>query len=263
MTAVAAAQLCGRHLGVTYQGVDGTTVEALHDVSFTVPADRFISLVGPSGCGKTTLLKIFGDLLEPTSGELTIAGARPAELRRQRQIGHMFQDATLLPWKTIGNNIRLLSAVAGRPITGERVEELAEMVGLGGFLDRYPHELSGGMRQRAALARAYALDPRILLMDEPFGALDEITRERMNTELLRIWERRRQTVIFVTHSIGEAVYLSDTIFVMAPRPGRVIAQIDVDLPRPRRADLRFGSEMTEYVRIVHEHLLAGMTTAEG
>jgi NitT/TauT family transport system ATP-binding protein len=258
-----AAPIEAHDLALTYRGVDGSTVMALQKVSFTIARGEFVSLIGPSGCGKTTLLKLFGDLLNPSSGSLMVSGRTPAELRKARQVGTMFQDATLLPWKTIRDNIRLLSLIADRPISDARVQELADLVGIGGFLDRYPHELSGGMRQRAALARAYALDPEILLMDEPFGALDEITRERMNDELLRIWEKRKQTVIFVTHGIAEAAFLSDRVFVMAPRPGRIVADVRIDLPRPRRSDMRFGTTMTAYTEEIHRRLVAGMAADEG
>ncbi|MBS7701324.1 ABC transporter ATP-binding protein [Chelatococcus sp. YT9] len=250
--------IVGKNLNLTYKGHGSGPVTALEDVSFTIENGQFISLIGPSGCGKTTLLKIFGDLLAPTSGTLTIDGEPPAKLRRGRLVGQMFQDATLLPWKTIGENIALLGDIAARPVSRQEVKDLAEMVGIGGFIDNYPHELSGGMRQRAALARAYALKPKILLMDEPFGALDELTRERMNDELVRIWSKNRLTVIFVTHSIAEAVYLSDRVFVMAPRPGRVVADIAIDMPRDRRAAERFGPELTRATETIHHHLVSNM-----
>ncbi|MFB9949621.1 ABC transporter ATP-binding protein [Rhizobium puerariae] len=250
--------IIGRNLNLVYERPGAEPVAALQDVSFTIEDGQFISLIGPSGCGKTTLLKIFGDLLAPTSGELTIGGSAPSLLRQRRVIGQMFQDATLLPWKTIGDNIALLGDIAGKKPTREEVASLAEMVGIGRFIDSYPHELSGGMRQRAALARAYALKPRILLMDEPFGALDEITREQMNDELVRIWSGSRLTVIFVTHSIAEAAYLSDRVFVMAPRPGRVVADVRIDIPRERRAAERFGAELTRCAEEIHHHLVTNM-----
>lgn len=251
-----------RDLCLTYQTAEGAKITALDNISISIDEGSFVSLIGPSGCGKTTLLKLLGDLLAPTSGVLRIGGKSPAELRKARLIGHMFQDATLLSWRTVRGNIELLASVAGRTIGHERVRELAELVGLGGFLDRFPHELSGGMRQRAALARAYALEPKLLLMDEPFGAVDEITRERMNNELLRIWERSKQTVVFVTHSIDEAVYLSDRVIVMAPRPGRIIADIAIDLRRPRRIDERYEGAMRAYAKEIHQHLVAGFEQDE-
>jgi NitT/TauT family transport system ATP-binding protein len=257
MTA-ASSTIIGDGLNLIYRRAGAEPVEALKDVSFTIADGEFISLIGPSGCGKTTLLKIFGDLLQPSTGTLTINGQQPAALRRGKVIGQMFQDATLLPWKTIGQNIALLGDIAGRQPTREEVQALADMVGIGRFVDSYPHELSGGMRQRAALARAYALKPRILLMDEPFGALDEITREDMNDELVRIWSKNKLTVIFVTHSIAEAAYLSDRVFVMAPRPGRIVADIRIDVPRERRPNERFGPELTHHAEEIHHHLVSNM-----
>jgi NitT/TauT family transport system ATP-binding protein len=248
-----------RDVSVVYQGSDGTEVNALASLSFTVRRNEFVSFVGPSGCGKSTLLKVLGDLIRPSGGLVMIDGRPPEELRRARQIGHMFQESVLLPWKTVGENIGFLSQIAHRPISPTRVSELGELVGLTGFLHRYPHELSGGMRQRAALARAYALEPSLLLMDEPFGALDEITRQRMNGELLRSWSTRPNTVVFVTHSIAEAVYLSDTVYVVGDRPGRIVATVPIDIARPRLPELRFAQEMTDRVSQVQAHLEAGMT----
>ena len=257
-----AADIIGEGLDLVYNRVGAAPVEALKDVSFTICNGEFISLIGPSGCGKTTLLKIFGDLLQPTAGTLLIDGRKPSALRRGKVIGQMFQDATLLPWKTIGQNIALLGEISGRPPSRAEVQQLADMVGIGRFLDSYPHELSGGMRQRAALARAYALKPSILLMDEPFGALDEITREDMNDELVRIWSQNRLTVIFVTHSIAEAAYLSDRVFVMAPRPGRIVADIAIDFPRERRRAERFGPDLTRRAEEIHHHLVSNMQRGE-
>lgn len=251
-------QITCENLNLIYHRPGGAPVEALKEVSFSIGNGEFISLIGPSGCGKTTLLKVFGDLLRPTSGILLINGQLPSVLRRGKVIGQMFQDATLLPWKTIGRNIALLGEISGRPPSRDEVQKLADMVGIGRFVDSYPHELSGGMRQRAALARAYALKPSILLMDEPFGALDEITREDMNDELVRIWSQHKLTVIFVTHSIAEAAYLSDRVFVMAPRPGRIVADIKIDFPRERRRGERFGPELTRYSEEIHHHLVSNM-----
>jgi len=250
--------IVGDRLNLVYSRADARPVKALDDVSFSIENGQFISLIGPSGCGKTTLLKIFGDLLTPTSGKLTIGDEPPSALRRRQMIGQMFQDATLLPWKTIHQNIALLGEISGRKPSNDEIAGLADMVGIGRFLQSYPHELSGGMRQRAALARAYALKPRILLMDEPFGALDEITREQMNDDLVRVWTKNRLTVIFVTHSISEAAYLSDRVFVMAPRPGRVVADIKVDLPRDVRPLERYGPELTRCAEEIHHHLVANM-----
>lgn len=251
-------QITGENINLIYERAGAPPIEALKDVSFTIQDGEFISLIGPSGCGKTTLLKLFGDLLTSSSGSLLINGQHPSVLRKEKVIGQMFQDATLLPWKTIGQNISLLGDVSGRAPAKSDVQKLADMVGIGRFVNSYPHELSGGMRQRAALARAYALKPHILLMDEPFGALDEITREDMNDELVRIWSQRKLTVIFVTHSIAEAAYLSDRVFVMAPRPGRIVADIKVDLPRDRRSSERFGPELTKCAEEIHHHLVSNM-----
>jgi NitT/TauT family transport system ATP-binding protein len=245
------------NVAVTYLSRDGSTTVALRPTSLRIDTNEFVSLIGPSGCGKTTLLKVVGDLLQPTSGTVRIEGSPAGEMRRARQIGNMFQDPVLLPWRTVAANISFLAELAGRPHGRNQAEELAALVGLSGFLDRYPHELSGGMKQRAAIARALALDPRLLLMDEPFGALDEITRHRMNQELLRIWSEYRKTVVFVTHSLSEAVFLSDRIVVLSARPGRVVADVRVDLPRPRTSDMRFSSETVSLVSALHGYLEEG------
>ncbi|MFT0860642.1 ABC transporter ATP-binding protein [Ancylobacter sp. G4_0304] len=236
----------GRHITKVYATATGPLV-ALDDVSFTIREGEFISLVGPSGCGKSTLLSILGGLEEKSDGTLVLAGKHHDAPRPD--LGMMFQTSVLFPWRTIRENVRLPGIILGldKKQQAERCEELIDMVGLKGFGDRYPGELSGGMRQRVALARLLAHDPRVLLMDEPFGALDEFTRETMNVELLRIWEKTGKTVVFVTHNIGEAVFLSDRIFVMTPRPGRLEGIVEVDLPRPRTTeamrDPRFGEHV--------------------
>jgi NitT/TauT family transport system ATP-binding protein len=242
-----------RDLRLVYRS-DRGPVEALRGVSLDVAENEFVSLIGPSGCGKTTLLKIIGDLIPPTAGSIRIGGREPAALRRNRQIGFLFQDSVLLPWKTVRDNVRFLSRIAGREVSASQADELLDLVGLHGFGENLPHELSGGMRQRVSIARALALDPLLFLMDEPFGALDEITREKMNLELLRIWSERRKTVGFVTHSISEAVFLSDRVFVLTARPGRLHAVVSVDLPRPRTADVRYSPRAAELVRTLHAQL---------
>jgi NitT/TauT family transport system ATP-binding protein len=222
----------GRHLSKVYGTATGPLV-ALDDVSFDVAPGEFVSLVGQSGCGKSTLLNLLGGLDERSEGSLSLAGD---DLDRPRaDIGMMFQTSVLFPWRTVRQNVLLPGEVLGldKQEQARRCQDLLALVGLEGFEDRYPRELSGGMRQRVALARLLAHDPTVLLMDEPFGALDEFTRETMNLELLRVWASTGKTVVFVTHNIGEAVFLADRVFVMTPRPGRLAGVIEVDLPRPR------------------------------
>ena len=236
----------GRSISKVYATATGPLV-ALDNVSFDIREGEFISLVGPSGCGKSTLLSILGGLEDASSGTLVLAGKHHDAPRPD--LGMMFQTSVLFPWRTVRENVRLPGIILGldRKQQAARAEELLDMVGLKGFGERYPGELSGGMRQRVALARLLAHDPRVLLMDEPFGALDEFTRETMNLELLRIWEKTGKTVVFVTHNIGEAVFLSDRIFVMTPRPGRLEGIVEVELPRPRTTesmrDPRFGDHV--------------------
>jgi NitT/TauT family transport system ATP-binding protein len=231
--------------------VRGGFTEALLNVSFTIKRNEFISLIGPSGCGKTTLLKITGDIFPASSGRVLIDGKTPVQARKERSFGFVFQDAVLLPWRTVEQNVLLFHEVIGdnrRPETSQRVRDLIELVGLSGFERHYPNELSGGMQQRVSIARALTFDPKILLMDEPFGALDAITRDKMGFELLRIWERAKKTVLLVTHSITEAVFLSDRVVVFSPRPARVLRIVDVALPRPRPLELRDEPVFHEYVR---------------
>jgi NitT/TauT family transport system ATP-binding protein len=236
----------GTEIDKVYATATGPLV-ALTDVSFGIEEGEFISLVGPSGCGKSTLLSILGGLEQKTDGTLVLAGQHHNSPRRD--IGMMFQTSVLFPWRTIRQNVRLPGEILGldRKQQEARTDELLDMVGLNGFGDRFPSELSGGMRQRVALARLLAHDPRVLLMDEPFGALDEFTRETMNVELLRIWEKTGKTVVFVTHNIGEAVFLSDRIFVMTPRPGRLEGVVEVDLPRPRKTEMMRSPRYSELV----------------
>ena len=222
-----------KDLNKIYASNDGKGVAALKSVSFSIGEGEFVSIVGRSGCGKSTLVKILAGLLKHTSGDVSIGGrpvAGPAA-----DVGIVFQAPVLLPWRTIMQNVLLPSEIrkAITPAIKLRAASLLELVGLSGFENRYPYELSGGMQQRAAIVRALVQDPKLLLMDEPFGALDAMTREQMNVEVLRIWSASRKTVIFVTHSIVESVFLSDRVFVMTPRPGRLAEIIDIDLPRPR------------------------------
>jgi NitT/TauT family transport system ATP-binding protein len=229
-------------------GAGRAHVRALADVSFAVEEGRFVTLVGPSGCGKSTLLQILAGLIAATSGEARIDGER-IRAPMPNKIGMVFQDPTLLPWKTALANVEFPLDLRGidRAARRKRCLALLDLVGLREFADNYPHELSGGMRQRVAIARGLAQDPRLILMDEPFAALDEQTRTRMGHDLLEIWERTRKTVFFITHSLAEAIYLSDTVLVMSPRPGRIIDTIAIDFPRPRDIDI-IGSEAFGRIR---------------
>ncbi len=223
---------------------------ALAPIDLEVQRGEFVSIIGPSGGGKTTLLKAIGGLLEPTSGTILIDGMPPVESQRSKSIGFVFQDPTLLAWRSVFENIRLPLLVNGGDggNGSHAVERLLDAVGLDEFRDYYPYQLSGGMRQRVALARALVSDPTVLLMDEPLGALDEMTRSTMRYELVRLWESSPKTVVFVTHSVPEAVVLSDRVVVLSSRPGRILANIDVGLPRPRSEELDLSAEFLEYTR---------------
>jgi len=235
-----------------YPGLDkNQSVLALSEVSLDIKRGEFISLIGPSGCGKTTLLRLIADLLKPTSGTLTIGG-KPATLARQgREYGFVPQAPTLYDWRTVLKNVEMPLEIMGfaKAEREKRAVELLEMVGLGDFQHKYPWQLSGGMQQRVSIARALSFKPAILLMDEPFGALDEMTRERLNGELLNIWRDTKTTIIFVTHSIPEAVFLSTRVVVMSPRPGRISKIVPIDLPYPRVYETR---ESTRYFELVSE-----------
>ena len=222
-------------------------VVALQDLDLAVSEGTFVSVVGPSGCGKTSLLRILADLDDPTFGEVQIHGNSPKEARLRRQVGFVFQDPTLLPWRTVIENVRLPGEVFGDASISHLAESILETVGLAGFEEAYPRELSGGMQSRVAIARVLTYRPGLLLMDEPFGALDEITREKIQVEILRLWQTWKTTVLFVTHSLSEAVLLSDRVVVMSPRPGHIIHDIPVPFPRPREAKLRGDSEFVGLV----------------
>jgi NitT/TauT family transport system ATP-binding protein len=239
-------------------------VRALQEIDLEVRPREFISLIGPSGCGKSTLLRIVGDLVPPTAGEVVVNGKQAHQARLDRDYGIVFQDAVLYDWRTVAKNIALPLEMLGwdRARRGERVGEMVELVELAGFEDHYPWQLSGGMQQRVSIARALSFDPPLLLMDEPFGALDEMTRERMNMELLRIWQESGSTIVFVTHSIAEAVFLSTRVVVMSPRPGRITGVVDIDLPQPRNTDTREQEHFFELVTEVRELLRTGDRSGE-
>jgi len=224
------------------------TVTALQSIDLAIPRGSFLTLLGPSGCGKSTLLRVMADLVAPTSGRVSVLGGPPQAARQSRQIGFVFQDPALLAWRTVLDNVSLpLQVGGGRALPGARSpQELLSLVGLTGWEKAYPHELSGGMRQRVAIARALVSGPRLLLMDEPFGALDEITRDRLNEELLQLWETTGTTIVFVTHSIYEAAFLGQSVLLLAARPGRVRETVPVTLPMPRRLAQR---ETPEFVAL--------------
>ncbi|HKY24380.1 MAG TPA: ABC transporter ATP-binding protein, partial [Gaiella sp.] len=244
--------------GVTKQfGKAG--VVALEDVGLDIGRGEFVSLIGPSGCGKSTLLRVVGDLIQPTGGAVEVNGKSAHQARLDRDYGIVFQDSVLFEWRTVARNIGLPLELAGwsRERRRERVQEMLELVELSGFEGHHPWQLSGGMQQRVSIARALSFEPALLLMDEPFGALDEMTRERLNLELLRIWAASGSTVVFVTHSISEAVFLSTRVVVMSPRPGRITGIVDVDLPQPRTFRTREEPRFAELIRDVRRTLRQG------
>ena len=252
------AVIRAQDLDLTFQTNDGP-VQALQDVSLAIDKGEFVSFIGPSGCGKTTFLRVIAGLEQPTGGDITVNGMTPDEARQSRAYGYVFQAAGLYPWRTIGGIIRLPLEILGfsRAEMAERVARVLELVDLAGFEKKFPWQLSGGMQQRASIARALAFDADILLMDEPFGALDEIVRDHLNEQLLKLWARTEKTIGFVTHSIPEAVYLSTKIVVMSPRPGRITDVIDSPLPRERPLDIRDTPEFLEVAKRVRDGLRAG------
>ncbi len=247
-----------RDLSLVFE-TDGGPVQALSHVDLTIRPGEFVSLIGPSGCGKTTLLRVIGDLESATSGSIAVKGMSPREARLKRSYGYVFQAPALYPWRSVARNVALPLEIMGYPKAERRrrVEAGLDLVNLNGFGDKFPWQLSGGMQQRASIARALSFDPDLLLMDEPFGALDEIVRDKLNEQLLRLWDRTGKTVVFVTHSIPEAVFLSTRIVVMSPRPGRVHDIVECEFPRDRTLDIR---ETPEFLRVAHrvrEGLRAG------
>lgn len=256
----------GQRVVVRLAGVDKSfgargevLTAALAGIDLEIRGGEFVSLIGPSGCGKSTLLRIIADLTQPTAGEVMVNGKPAAAARRGREYGIVFQAPVLFDWRRVADNVRLPLELLGmaRSEREARAREMLSLVELTDFAGHYPYQLSGGMQQRVAIARALALEPALLLMDEPFGALDEMTRERMNSEVLRIWEKTGTTVVFVTHSIPEAVFLSSRVVVMSPRPGRITRTVEIDLPRPRGVETRENRRYFELVTEVRHHLRGG------
>ncbi len=243
-------------LGLTFSTADGP-VYALSGVNLKVEDGDFVSFIGPSGCGKTTLLRVIADLEQASSGKVVVNGLTPAQARLARAYGYVFQAPGLLPWRTVERNVALPLEIMGVGDAAAQVKRNLELVNLSGFERKFPWQLSGGMQQRVSIARALAFDPKLLLMDEPFGALDEIVRDKLNQQLLSLWDRTKKTVVFVTHSIPEAVFLSTKIVVMSPRPGRIIDIIETHFPRDRTLDIRESPEFLKIAQRVREGLRAG------
>ncbi len=250
------AAVAAAGLGKVFEGAGSERIEALTDIDLSIAPGEFVSLIGPSGCGKSTLLRLIGDLLAPTAGSLVVNGKTPHQARLDRDYGIVFQQATLLDWRTVRRNVELPMELVDVPKgdRATRAEQMLDLVELTDFADHQPWQLSGGMQQRVAIARALVLDPALLLMDEPFGALDEMTRERMQQEVLRIWRATGKTVVFVTHSIPEAVFLSSRVVVMSPRPGRIAHVMEVGLGPQRDDDTREDQRFFEAVTEVREAL---------
>jgi NitT/TauT family transport system ATP-binding protein len=249
------ADIAINHLSVLFPSGD-STLTALHDVSLTIGAGQFVVVVGPSGCGKSTLLRAVGGLVAPAGGSITVGGLNPDEARLSRRVSFVFQQPVLLPWYTVRQNVELPLKLFGWSRSQRRTAaaEYLDLVGLGDFAGAYPHQLSGGMQQRVAIARALSFEPAVLLMDEPFGALDEITRERLNSELLHIWSSINATVLFVTHSLSEAAFLADRVLVLSAQPGRLISDTPVNLPRPRTPDMPTHPDFLRVVAHLRQYL---------
>jgi NitT/TauT family transport system ATP-binding protein len=254
--AMPAVDIAGVNL--VFQTAD-TPVYALADVNLTIPRGEFVSFIGPSGCGKTTLLRVIADLQQVTGGQVRVNGVSPQTARLDRAYGYVFQAPALYPWRSVLRNITLPLEIIGLPKAERlaRAKRVLDLVNLTGFEKKFPWQLSGGMQQRVSIARALSVDPELLLMDEPFGALDEIIRDHLNEQLLDLWRRTGKTLLFVTHSIPEAVFLSTKIVVMSPRPGRIIDVIDSNLPRDRKLDIRETPEFAAIAHRVREGLRAG------
>ena len=248
--------ISARELGLVFQTAD-QPVTALSKVNLAVEDGDFVSFIGPSGCGKTTLLRVIADLEQATSGTITVNGMSPADARLARAYGYVFQAPALYPWRTVEQNVGLPLEIMKLDNAAERIRRNLELVNLNGFEKKFPWQLSGGMQQRVSIARALAFDPKLLLMDEPFGALDEIVRNKLNQQLLDLWARTKKTVVFVTHSIPEAVFLSTKIVVMSPRPGRIIDVIEANFPKDRSLDIRETPEFLAVAHRVREGLKAG------
>jgi NitT/TauT family transport system ATP-binding protein len=242
-------------VGLAYSG--RPAFQALEGISFAMQKGSFVSLIGPSGCGKSTLLRLVAGILKPTTGTVEVEGKSPLAAQQAHLFGFVFQDPALLPWRSVQDNVELLAELIGQPGAQRRVRsaELLSLVGLGGREGLRPAQLSGGMRQRVAIARALAIEPSVLLMDEPFSALDEFQREILNDELLRIWQEQQNSILFVTHNIEEAVYLSDTVHVMSESPGRIVETVEIDLPRPRTEAMRVTPEFLQLRRHLREVLV--------
>jgi NitT/TauT family transport system ATP-binding protein len=252
----AQAVIDARDLSLTFTTADGP-VYALDGINLTVNDGDFVSFIGPSGCGKTTLLRVIADLEQATAGTISVNGMSPSQARMARAYGYVFQAPALYPWRTVEKNVGLPLEIMGTADAASRVKRNLDLVNLGGFEKKFPWQLSGGMQQRVSIARALAVEPKLLLMDEPFGALDEIVRDKLNQQLLKLWAATKKTVVFVTHSIPEAVFLSSKIVVMSPRPGRIIDVIETNLPAKRTLDVRETPEFLKIAHRVREGLKAG------